>query len=72
MKAQLDTPNGYLQFAECGFSDRTKRVLIKAGVDTPERLLSIAPDRIRLTQDIGPALIKEIERTRLCRRRANV
>jgi hypothetical protein len=52
------------RFEECGFSVRTAGVLIKAGIDAPERLLSMAPDRIRLIQGIGPNLMKEIERYR--------
>jgi len=59
-----DKPNGYLRFEECGFSDRIARTLIKAGIDVPERLLSMAPERIRLLQGIGPTLMKEIERYR--------
>ena len=61
---ESDKPNGYLRFAECGFSHRTAAVLIKAGIDAPERLLSMAPDRIQLIQGIGPTLMKEIERYR--------
>jgi len=53
-----------LPFAECGLSPRTTGVLIKAGIDTPEQLLSMTPDRIRLIQGIGPMLLKEIERYR--------
>ena len=49
------------QFAECGFSGRTVAALIKAGINTPERLLSMAPDQIELIQGIGPTLAKEIE-----------
>lgn len=51
-----------LRFAQCGLTDRTAAVLIKAGIDAPEHLLHIASDRIRLIQGIGPALMKEIER----------
>jgi hypothetical protein len=53
-----------MRFEECGFSYRIAGVLIKAGIDAPERLLSMAPDRIRLIQGIGPTLMKEIERYR--------
>ena len=63
MDSRADT-NGYLRFEECGFSIRTAGVLIKAGIDAPERLLSMDPDRIRLIQGIGPKLMKEIERYR--------
>ena len=51
-----------LRFAQCGFTDRAAAVLIKAGIDAPERLLPMASDRIRLIQGIGPTLMKEIER----------
>jgi hypothetical protein len=51
-----------LRFAQCGFTDRTAAILIKAGIDAPERLLPMASDRIRLIQGIGPTLMKEIER----------
>jgi hypothetical protein len=47
-----------MRFTERGLSARTAAVLIKAGIDAPERLLSKAPDRIRLIQGIGPALMK--------------
>jgi hypothetical protein len=47
---------------QCGFTDRAAAVLIKAGIDAPERLLPMASDRIRLIQGIGPTLMKEIER----------
>jgi hypothetical protein len=50
-----------LRFAECGLSERVVGALIKAGIDTPERLLSMAPDQIELIQGIGPTLAKEIE-----------
>ena len=62
--SRADKLNGYQRFAECGFSHRTTAVLIKAGIDAPERLLSMAPDRIRLIQGIGPILMKEIEQYR--------
>ena len=52
------------RFAECGLSPRTAAALIKAGIDTPERLLSMASDRILLIPGIGPGLIKEIEQYR--------
>jgi hypothetical protein len=61
---RADKPTGHLRFAECGFSIRTTAVLIKAGIDAPELLLSMAPARILLIQGIGPILIKEIERYR--------
>jgi hypothetical protein len=61
---QTDKPNGYQRFEECGFSIRTTGVLIKAGIDAPEQLLSMTPDLIRLIQGIGPTLMKEIERYR--------
>ena len=51
-------------FKDCGFSDRTIRTLLKGGIDTPKRLLSMAPDQIRLIQGIGPTLMKEVERYR--------
>lgn len=51
----------YLRFAECGLSSRVITSLIKAGIDTPERLLSMAPDQIELIRGIGPTLAKEIE-----------
>ena len=56
-----DEPHALLRFVECGLSARTAAVLVKAGIDAPERLLSMSPDRIRLIQGIGPALMKEIE-----------
>ena len=59
-----DKPKGYSRFAECGFSRRTTSVLIMAGIDTPEGLLSMAPDRIRLIQGIGSTLMREVERYR--------
>lgn len=52
------------RFAQCGFTDRTAAVLIKAGIDVPERLLAMSSDSVRLIQGIGPVLIKEIERYR--------
>ena len=51
-----------LRFEECGLSERTAGALTKAGIDTPERLLSMGPGHIRLIQGIGPTLMKEIER----------
>jgi hypothetical protein len=54
----------HTRFEECGFSERTASALIKAGFDAPERLLPMAPDRIRLIQGIGLVLMKEIERYR--------
>jgi hypothetical protein len=51
-----------LRFEDCGLSERTAGALIKAGIDTPERLLSMGLDQIRLIQGIGPTLMKEIER----------
>ena len=59
-----DEPYAHLQFTQCGLSARAAAALVKAGIDAPERLLSMAPDRIRLIQGIGPALMKEIERYR--------
>jgi hypothetical protein len=59
-----DKPDAYMRFAECGFSERIIGVLIRAGLDAPEQLLSMAPDRIRLIQGMGPILMKEIERYR--------
>jgi hypothetical protein len=53
-----------LHFAECGFTDRTAAVLIKAGIVAPEFLLTMVSDRIPLIQGIGPTLVKEIERYR--------
>ena len=64
MDFRVDKLNGYERFAECGFSERIIGVLIRAGIDTPEQLLSMTPDRIRLIQGIGPHLMKEIERYR--------
>ena len=64
-----DKPDAYMRFAECGFSERIIGVLIKAGLDAPEQLLSMAPDRIRLIQGIGPTLIKEIEQYRAAQNR---
>ena len=61
---RADKPNGYLRFADCGFSDRITGALIRGGIDTPELLLSTAPARIQLIQGIGPTLMKEIERYR--------
>jgi hypothetical protein len=52
------------RFAECGLSERTVGALIRAGIDAPEQLLSMAPDRIELIRGIGPTLMKEIERYR--------
>jgi hypothetical protein len=52
------------RFAECGFSIRATAGLIKAGIDAPERLLSMTPDRIELIPGIGPTLMKEIEEYR--------
>jgi hypothetical protein len=52
-------------FEECGFGIRTARVLIKAGIDAPERLLSMTSEQIRLIQGIGPILMKEVERYRV-------
>ena len=64
MKRRAAKPSGYLRFAEYGFGDRITAVLIKAGIGAPERLLSMAPERIRLLQGIGPTLMKEIEQYR--------
>ena len=64
MDSRADNLNGYQPFAECGFSERTIGVLIKAGIDAPEQLLSMDPAHIRLIQGIGPTLMKEIERYR--------
>ena len=64
MDSRADKLNGYQRFAECGFSHRTTAVLIKAGIDAPERLLSMDPDQIRLLQGMGPVLMKEVERYR--------
>jgi len=61
---RADKPTGHQRFKDCGFSDRTTAVLIKAGIDAPERLLSMDSDRIRLIQGIGATLMKEIERYR--------
>ena len=55
---------GIERFVECGFSERIIGVLIKAGINAPEQLLSMSPDRIGLIQGIGPTLMKEIERYR--------
>ena len=57
-------PNEYLQFANCGFSGQTIRALLVAGIDSPERLLSMTPNQIRLIPGIGPILMKEVERYR--------
>lgn len=54
----------YLRFAECGLNRRIVVALINAGIDAPERLLSMPPDRILLIQGIGPTLMKEIEQYR--------
>ena len=51
--SRVDNFNGYQRFAECGLSQRTTAVL-----------LSMAPDRIRLLQGIGPILMKEIDQYR--------
>lgn len=59
--AGLMSRDQYLRFAECGLSGRAVTALIKAGIDTPERLLSMAPDQIELIRGIGPTLAKEIE-----------
>jgi DNA-directed RNA polymerase alpha subunit len=61
---RADELNGYERFAECGFSERIIGVLIKAGINAPEQLLSMTPDRIRLIQGIGPTSMKEIEQYR--------
>jgi hypothetical protein len=61
---RADKLNGYERFAECGFSERIIGVLIKAGINAPEQLLSMSPDRIGLIQGIGPTLMKEIEQYR--------
>ena len=60
-----DEPHAHLRFTQCGLSARTVAALIKSGINTPERLLSMAPDRIQLIQGIGPALMKEIEQYRV-------
>lgn len=59
-----DTPDVYLRFAESGLSNRVVGALIKSGIDAPERLLSMTPNRIRLIQGTGPILMKEIEQYR--------
>ena len=63
LMATSDT-HGYQRFAVCGFSKRTTIVLIKAGIDAPERLLSMAPGHIRLIPGIGETLMKEIDQYR--------
>ena len=55
-------PNEYLRFANCGFSDQAIRALLIGGIDSPERLLSMTPNQIRLIRGIGPILVKEVER----------
>jgi len=62
--SRVDKLIGYQRFAECGFSQRTTAVLIKAGIDAPERLLSMPPEQIRLLHGIGPTLMKEVEQYR--------
>jgi hypothetical protein len=62
--AGLMSRDEYLRFAECGLSNRLIGALIKAGIDAPERLLSMAPDHIELIRGIGPTLMKEIEEYR--------
>ena len=59
-----DKPQVYLRFADCGFSVRTASVLIKAGIDAPEKLLAMTPQDILPIQGIGRTLMKEIERYR--------
>jgi DNA-directed RNA polymerase alpha subunit len=59
-----EKPQGYLRIADCGFSVRTTSVLIKAGINAPEKLLAMAPQDILLIQGIGSTLMKEIERYR--------
>ena len=55
MTQRAAKPSGYLRFAECGFSDRTTRTLIKGGIGAPELLLSLAPDRILLLRGMRQA-----------------
>ena len=64
MRRRRIKPGGYLRLKYCGFSDRTVRALLAGGIDAPERVLSMAPDQIRLIRGIGPTLMKEVERYR--------
>ena len=64
LRRRKNKPGGYLRLKYCGFSDRTIRALLASGIDAPERILSTAPDQIRLIRGIGPTLIKEVERYR--------
>ena len=64
MKQREGIPEGYLRFKSCGFRDRTIRALLAGGVATPERLLSMTPDQVRLIRGVGPAIMKEVERYR--------
>jgi hypothetical protein len=57
-------PNEYLRFANCGFSDRTIRTLLVGGIDSPERLLSMTPNQIRLIRGMEVTVMKEVERYR--------
>ena len=59
-----DESHAHLRFTRCGLSPRTAAALIKSGINAPEQLLSMPPDRILLIQGIGPNLMKEIEQYR--------
>ena len=64
LRRRKNKPDGYLRFKDCGFRDRVTRGLLAGGIDTPEQLLSMTPDQIRLIQGIGSTLMNEIERYR--------
>ena len=57
-------PDGYLRFADCGFSDRAIRALLMGGIVAPERLLSMTPNQIQLIPRMGATLMKQVERYR--------
>jgi hypothetical protein len=57
-------PNEYLRFANCGLSDQTIRALLIGGIDSPERLLSMTPNQIRLIRGMEVTVMKEVERYR--------
>ena len=64
LRRRKNKPGGYPRLKYCGLSDRTVRALLAGGIDAPERVLSMAPDQIRLIRGIGPTLMKEVERYR--------
>lgn len=52
------------RFAQQNFSPKVIDALVAAGIDAPERLLSMSPERVRLLPGVGPKTSEEVERYR--------